>query len=457
MFLSPAYVNLKGKETLTIIKNSTPDTLRWTGEFFSDLPYAENPFKVTIAPGRQDTLKFNFTYPDFIHIYGADYFRLFNSPGKVLQCDVQALTSRSATIVFQGEMADVNAYYLAYHNHLGSKMESNRPYFELGDRMNDLNKFPRAADSISERSLDFLKRYEKPLPTWFKKHEEWRLKYYSAFLKYNVLHSKEFYGGKKIEVPERYFSSEKDLPFENREMILNNDYVWYLRSYINRRARSYANKNERRKAGIVPELLLADSVFKGTAAGDIYKMDRLSMLYRGENRSLYDSLFESTIFNDLHKKQILDSLVHVKYGLPALGKIVPELSLTDLSGKKASFRNYKGKYVMINFWATWCGPCIQEFPEENKLYLTNKDKGLIVINVCIDSNINQWKAVSEKKALKTINLFAEKEQYQYISNVFGISGLPKSILLGKDLSVLDDNFKRASRLTMEDVNRILNR
>jgi thiol-disulfide isomerase/thioredoxin len=448
-------VNLKGEETFTIIKNSTTDTLHLKGEFFSGLPYAANAFKLSIAPNKQDTLKFNFTYPDFIYVYETNYFRLFNSPGKTLYCDILSLASKTTEIFFHGEHADINNYYLAYLNKMGSGHVQNRPYFIMGDMIKDFNKYPSIADSITQLSLDFLKNYYKQLPNWFKKHEEWRLKYNSGFLKHNVLFSKRFYSGKKVNVSENYYSYEKELPIENKEMILNGEYIWYLRSYFDNQAGILKSKNK--KAAKMLEFFVADSLFKNSVAGDIFKMDKLSGIYYAGRKEKYDSLLNTTVFNDNNKKRILDSLVNVKFGFPNIGKTVPELSLTNLNGEKVSFSNYKGNYIIINFWATWCGPCIAEFPTENNLYLENKDKGLTVINICLDSEIEQWKNVSKKREIKTINLFTQKDEYQYISKRFGISGLPKSILLDKDLSVMDNNYKRASQLTKGDIEKITKR
>ncbi|MGB6036402.1 MAG: hypothetical protein WBG42_09035, partial [Cryomorphaceae bacterium] len=156
LFLSDQFVNLKEQETLTIIKNSTGDTLHLSGQFFNNLPYDEHGFGRSIAPGQQDTLSFNFSCPDFIYISSPHYLRLFNSPGNKLYCDVESLSSDSAKIDFKGDLADVNAYYLAYHNQMGSRLEQNRPYFNVGDTLKDFNTFPAIADSITRLSLTFL-------------------------------------------------------------------------------------------------------------------------------------------------------------------------------------------------------------------------------------------------------------------------------------------------------------
>lgn len=454
-FLSTDFVNLKGKGSLTIITNSTSDTLRLTGTFFNDLPYVENPFTIKIAPNQKDTLKFNFTYPDFIYFDAPHYFRLFNIPGKILECEISNITSKWVQIIFQGELSNINEYYLTYHNQMGSSFENNRPYFEMGDRIKDFNKFPVIADSISQLSIGFLKNYNKQLPNWFKKHEEWRLKYLSAFLKDNVLMSKEFYGGKKINVSDNYYLFQKELPFENEEMIFNNQYLWYTRSYIGRRTRLYVQQQNKDLSNAMFDFSIMDSLFKDKEVGDILRMDKLSSIYHAGYELKYDSLIKSMTFYDKSKKQTLDSLINVKYGLPSVGKTVPELSLTDLNGKEISFDDFKGKHVIVNFWAVWCGPCIQEFPHENKLYKENKDKGLTVINICVDSEMNQWKSVSKRKDLQMINVFTDKDEYKRIAKQFGIFGLPKSILLDRGLSVINNNFKRASLLTEQEINKII--
>lgn len=61
-------------------------------------------------------------------------------------------------------------------------------------------------------------------------------------------------------------------------------------------------------------------------------------------------------------------------------------TLTDIEGKPVSLADYKGRVVMVDFWATWCGPCRQAIPHLNELYAENKEKGFEILAIAMDEN-----------------------------------------------------------------------
>lgn len=66
-----------------------------------------------------------------------------------------------------------------------------------------------------------------------------------------------------------------------------------------------------------------------------------------------------------------------------------DFSLVDMQGKTHHLADYRGKWVLVNFWATWCKPCLSEIPELNSLHSAHKDKDLVVIGIATDSGASE--------------------------------------------------------------------
>ena len=113
--------------------------------------------------------------------------------------------------------------------------------------------------------------------------------------------------------------------------------------------------------------------------------------------------------------------------------------------------SYLGKKIILNFWAVWCGFCKAEFPYENRLYQQYKDKSLVVINICVDSDKESWVRNSKKYNLRMVYLYTDKGDYAKLLNQYNLSDLPRSVLLDGKGIVVDNYFKRASHLTERDI------
>ncbi len=114
------------------------------------------------------------------------------------------------------------------------------------------------------------------------------------------------------------------------------------------------------------------------------------------------------------------------------GATVKNFVLNDSEGKPVSLDQFKGKYVWIDFWASWCGPCKQAFPHMKEIYARYKDKGLEILGISADSKIEPW-----LKVLPTLqNPWIQVWDNKNIMSEFAVMALPTSFLIDPNGKIL---------------------
>ncbi|RYG75619.1 redoxin domain-containing protein [bacterium] len=108
------------------------------------------------------------------------------------------------------------------------------------------------------------------------------------------------------------------------------------------------------------------------------------------------------------------------------------LQSPDVDGKTHTWSEYKGKVVLLDFWATWCGPCIGELPNVLKNYETYHPKGFEIVGVSLDEDKKKLTDFIKAKDLKYVNLFDAKGWKNVDAVTYGVQGIPFTLLIGKD-------------------------
>ncbi|WP_270488216.1 peroxiredoxin family protein [Butyricimonas synergistica] len=122
----------------------------------------------------------------------------------------------------------------------------------------------------------------------------------------------------------------------------------------------------------------------------------------------------------------------------AVGSMAPEFELKDLEGNLVNLSSFRGKYVLIDFWASWCGPCRKEIPNIKQVYNSFADKGLVVIGVSVDQNEQEWRQAVQE----------EQVQYLQLSDLEGITwklynfnGIPFITLISPEGVILERSLR----------------
>lgn len=110
------------------------------------------------------------------------------------------------------------------------------------------------------------------------------------------------------------------------------------------------------------------------------------------------------------------------------GQPAPEIQLKDLSGKPVTLSALKGKVVIVDFWASWCGPCRQSMPVLEKLSKTYKEKGLVVLGVNTD---NDAKSASKFLAEVPVSFVVVNDADKRVARAYAPPTMPSSYIIDK--------------------------
>jgi len=252
-----------------------------------------------------------------------------------------------------------------------------------------------------------------------------------------------------VDLGEDYDSYLAELNLNDSNLIEVREYASFLKSYLDKLAPEEFKKDSTLKgikhSYLIAKLRVIPNTFTDQKVKDYLLYSTMNDQIRYSGFKGIDSLiaeFNKNCSDAEYKSKFKEE--YEKWKLLADGMPAPGFSYTDIDSNLVSLSDFKGKYVYIDVWATWCGPCIMEIPHLEELEEEYKDKNIVFISVSIDNTRDPWKKMVHEKEMKGVQLFAEGAWKSSIVKDYNIRGIPRFILIDREGKIIDVKAPRPS-------------
>jgi peroxiredoxin len=171
----------------------------------------------------------------------------------------------------------------------------------------------------------------------------------------------------------------------------------------------------------------------------------VSLIYRLSNNDEYDektlrkiySKINKEIQSEFYKRRINENLF--KQNFIEYGSTIPNIKLPNEKDSIYDVSKLKGKWILLDFWASWCAPCRQELPELKRIYDGHKTNNFEIVGISIDKNKEQWLKSIQDESIKWINLNENQSFYGKVTSKFNVQGIPTNFLINPNGKIILKN------------------
>lgn len=150
--------------------------------------------------------------------------------------------------------------------------------------------------------------------------------------------------------------------------------------------------------------------------------------------------FNRFVFDSIAKQDLNNLYIQTQRIQP--GKPSPDFAFNDINGKTVTLKSLKGKYVYIDVWATWCGPCCKEIPYLEQLIEKYMHEDICFVSISVDKNQKAWRDMVIKRGMKGIQLnVGDNKEFE---KNYMITLIPRFILLDKQGNIINAKMSRPS-------------
>lgn len=411
-----------------------------TGEFKLVLDL-KNPIKGVLSFGR-----------DMIQGRGFNkLISIYLEPGDDLYvtADVNVLKDTNIiqnTLIFSGKNKQNSEFLNHFETAFNSYEQLKQNNYAFIVRLNP-NEYKKCADSILNTQLKYLEEYDQKadLSPQLKEISIAEYKNLAAARKIVYPSSNKSYNqGKEVVLPPNYYDFINTLHFSADIDHVGLPYLRFMNFYYqnkynleieNKQAKSYSSFLNEELTGRRKYILLAYS------------------LSSNFNADVYLQVSKNNPYKDIREK-VRIKYHHMESMLP--GRPSPDVIFWRTQDKSEKSDNFfKGKYIYIDFWATWCKPCIKEIPDLVKLKNEYKDFNIEFVSVSVDEDNSAWKEFVAKQKLTGVQFWVDGSNKKIYDKNFNITMIPRFVLIDDNGKIVNANAPRPS--SGNDIRQLLNK
>ena len=252
-----------------------------------------------------------------------------------------------------------------------------------------------------------------------------------------------------VSLPASHMDFLSQLDINNPALLGSSSFKSFIKNYLDEAVSKVAEDKpeieESELAYFGTQYDLVDKNFQDSTVAEYLKASTLNDLVRyGGVNGVSDMMadFKSLAKDDAYVAEVdkqYSAWAKLVEGMPA-----PNFQTVDLEGNGISLADQKGKFVYIDVWATWCGPCRREIPHLEKLQEEYKDADIAFMSVSIDSNKEAWEKMVAEGEMKGIQVFIDGAWNSTLTNDYNIKGIPRFMIVDKEGNIVNANAARPS-------------
>ncbi len=352
------------------------------------------------------------------------------------------------TLTFKDGNAEINNYLAKQNRLISNELSSDDCFLYSSSYESFLSAYNNFIAQYEQNINDIIEKSASKFES-FKTAEAERFKLLKSTILYEFLFTAMY---NEIDLPEGYYSGiekiNSEIEVDNPDLIFFAQYMPFVSNLLadNTSVQLIEDSIDNYEMDIYGKYYFAeiDKLFKDKIVRDevyYYSLIDFISFYGPEGVTEAFKIYKD--FSECEDRISNISSMLAEYDKIAPGKPSVEWSFPDINGKNISSSDFIGKYVYIDVWASWCGPCKDEIPFLEALKKKLAGKNIVFISISVDDNIEDWKNSLKKESATGIQLYAEGWD-NVLCKHFKINSIPRFILLDREGNIIKSDADRPS-------------